>query len=130
MSIEENKAIERRFFEAMNQRSTAAIEQILGANFVDNTPGPGATPDLKGYKQFFATAFTAFPDFHSDIEDMVAEGDKIVTRFTARGTHKGEWAGIAPTGKKITIPGMGLHRIAGGKIVENWAYMDISALMH
>jgi predicted ester cyclase len=80
-------------------------------------------------KQFFAMAHSAFPDFHSTLEDMFAEGDKVVQRFTARGTHKGEWMGIAPTGKQMTCPGIAIHRITGGKIVEGWTSMDMLGVM-
>jgi steroid delta-isomerase-like uncharacterized protein len=126
MSIEENKAIELRFFEeVVNKGELAVIDELFAANFVDHSAPPGIAPDREGYKQFFAMTHSAFPDFHSTLEDMFAEGDKVVQRFTARGTHKGEWMGIAPTGKQITIPGIAIHRIAGGKIVEDWVSMDM-----
>ncbi len=119
MSVEENKAIELRFFEeVVNKGNLAVIDEIVAANFVDRSTLPGVTPDCKGYKQFFAMAHSAFPDFHSTLEDMIAEGDKVVQRFTVRGTHKGEWMGIAPTGKQIEMGGIAVHRLAGGKIVE------------
>jgi predicted ester cyclase len=72
---------------------------------------------------------SALPDFHSTLEDMIAEGDKVAERFTGRGTHKGEWMGIAPTGKQVTIQGMAIHRITDGKIVENWTNMDMLGVM-
>ena len=83
----------------------------------------------EGYKQFFAMTHSAFPDFHSTLEDMFAEGDKVVQRFTARGTHKGEFMGIPPTGKQVTITGIAIHRITGGKIVEDWVNMDMLGMM-
>ena len=126
MSLEENKAIELRFFEeVVNKGNLAVIDEIVAANFVQHDPPPGITADREGMKQFFTTHLSAFPDFHSTLEDMFAEGDKVVQRFTARGTHKGEWMGIAPTGKQVTIPGMAIHRITGGKIVEGWTSMDM-----
>ncbi len=126
MSLEENKAIELRFFEeVVNKGNLAIIDEIVAANFVQHDAPPGLSADREGMKQFFAMAHSAFPDFHSTLEDMFAEGDKVVQRFTARGTHKGEWMGIAPTGKQVTIPGIAIHRITGGKIVEDWAAMDM-----
>ncbi len=130
MSLEENKAIELRFFEeVVNKGNLAVIDELVAANFVDRCALPGVEPDREGYKQFFAMAHSAFPDFHSTLEDMIAEGDKVVQRFTARGTHKGEWMGIAPTGKQIEIGGIAIHRLAGGKIVEDWASMDMLGAM-
>ena len=126
MSVEENKAIERRFFEeVVNKGNLAVLDELLAPNFVDRSGLPGIAPDREGYKQFFAMAHSAFPDFHSTLEDMFAEGDKVVQRFTARGTHKGEWMGIAPTGKQMTVSGIAIHRITGGKIVEGWTSMDM-----
>ncbi len=126
MSLEENKAIELRFFEeVVNKGNLAVIDEIVAANFVQHDAPPGITADREGMKQFFATHHSAFPDFHSTLEDMFAEGDKVVQRFTARGTHKGEWMGIAPTGKQVTISGIAIHRITDGKIVEDWTSMDM-----
>ncbi len=126
MSLEENKAIDLRFFEeVVNKGNLAVMDELFAANFVDHSAAPGISADREGLKQFFAMVYSAFPDFHSTLEDMFAEGDKVVQRFTARGTHKGEWMGIAPTGKQISMPGMAIHRITGGKIVENWVIIDM-----
>ncbi|MFQ5996820.1 MAG: ester cyclase [Dehalococcoidales bacterium] len=130
MSVEENKAIELRFFEeVVNKGNIAVIDELFATNFVDHSVFPGMTADREGAKQFFTMAHTVFPDFHSTLEDMFAEGDKVVQRFTARGTHQGEFMGIAPTGKQVTIPGIAIHRITGGKIVENWVSMDMLGMM-
>jgi len=130
MSVEENKAVEIRFFEeVVNKGNLAVIDELVAATFVDHATFPGAAPDREGYKQFFAAVHSAFPDFHSTLEDMIAEGDKVVQRFTVRGTHKGEWMGIAPTGKQIEVGGIAIHRLAGGKIVEDWASMDMLSMM-
>src|SRR6266702_511433 len=74
-----------------------------------------------GYRQIYTTNVTAFPDCHFTIEDIVTEGDKVVTRFTFRGTHQGDWRGIAPTGKQVTVQGIAILRTASGKVVEEWA---------
>ncbi len=130
MSVEENKAIERRFTEELfNKGNLAAVDELVATNFVAHIGIPGVTPDREGLKQFVTINRTAFPDFHSTIEDIIAEGDKTVQRFTARGTHKGEFMGIPPTGKQVTITGIAIDRIAGGKIVENWVNMDMLGMM-
>ena len=73
--------------------------------------------------------FAAFPDLHETVEDIFAEGDKVVTRFTMRGTHQGELMGIPPTGKQVTMTGMTIHRIVSGKIVEDWVVADFLGMM-
>ncbi len=131
MSVEENKAIERRLTEELwNKGNLAVVDELYATNFVSHGSDiPGVTPDREGYKQFVTMSRTALPDFHTTVEDMFAEGDKVVQRFTARGTHKGEFMGIPPTGKQVTITGIGIHRITGGKIVEDWVNMDMLGMM-
>ena len=131
MSIEENKAIVSRATEEIfNKNNLAVVDELYATNFVSHGSDiPGVTPDREGYKQFVTMSRTALPDFHTTIEDMIAEGDKVVQRFTARGTHKGEFMGIPPTGKQVTITGIAIDRIAGGKIVENWVNMDMLGMM-
>ncbi|HEY83312.1 MAG TPA: ester cyclase [Dehalococcoidia bacterium] len=72
---------------------------------------------------------TGLPDFHSTIEDRIVEGDKVMTRFTVRGTQQGELMGIALTGRQVTLTGIAIHRISGGKIVENWLSMDMLGML-
>lgn len=130
MSTEENEAIERRFFEAMNERNIAALDNLLAAEFVDHSPNPGLTPDRDGTLQFFTMTFAALPDFHSTLEDMIAAGDKVVSRFTAHGTHTGaELMGIPATGKQAAVQGISIHRITDGKIVDNWVSMDMLGML-
>jgi steroid delta-isomerase-like uncharacterized protein len=131
VSVEENKAIVRRATEELfNKNNLAVIEELYATNFVSHgTVTPEVTPDREGYKQFVTMSHTALPDFHTTIEDMIAEGDKVVQRFTGRGTHKDEFMGIPPTGKQVTVTGIAIDRIAGGKIVENWVNMDMLGVM-
>ena len=84
----------------------------------------GVEPDREVYKQEVNSYFVGFPDLQYTIEDMVAEGDKVAVRWTGRGTHKGEFWGVAPTGKEATMRGISIIRIEGGKILEEWAYMN------
>jgi len=128
MSIEENKALARRWNEEIwSKGNLAAVDELLATNFVFNYPAPGLAPDREGYKQTVTMA--SFANIQSVIEDMVAEGDKVAVRWTWRGTHKGEYMGIAPTGKQVTITGISILRIVGGKIVEEWGEMDNLGMM-
>ena len=118
MSTKENKARMRRLFEEVNKGKAAAMAAIDRS--ID------MRGDLKNIKQTISEEFSAFPDLHYTIDDMVAEGDKVATRVTMTGTHKGEFMGIPPTNKKITIRAIFIHRFAGGKIVEE--HVEYSAL--
>ncbi len=130
MSVEENKTIERRYMEEVwTKGNLAAVDELVATNYVDHTPMPGASPDLQGLKQFVTVVTAAFPDWQPTIEDMIAEGDKVVVRFRGSGTHKGEFMGIPPTGKQVTMMAIAIHRIAGGKIVENWLQADMLGMM-
>jgi steroid delta-isomerase-like uncharacterized protein len=123
MSIEENKALARRWNEEIwSKGNLAAVDELLATNFVFNYPAPGLAPDREGYKQTVTMA--SFANIQSVIEDMVAEEDRVAVRWTWRGTHKGEYMGVAPTGKQVTITGISILRIVGGKIVEEWGEMD------
>ena len=131
MTTEENKAIARRWNEEIwSKVNLAAIDELLATNFVFNYPIPGATPDREGYKQTVTEMFGPLADVYSTSEDTVAEGDKVAVRWTWRGTHnKGEYMGVAPTGKQATVTGISILRIVGGKIVEEWGEMDMLGMM-
>ncbi len=130
MSVEENKTIERHYMEEVwTKGNLAAVDEFVATNYVDHNPMPDVSPDLQGLKQFVTVVTAAFPDWHPTIEDMIAEGDKVVVRFRGSGTHKGEFMGIPPTGKQVTMMAIAIHRIAGGKIVENWLQADMLGMM-
>ncbi len=130
MSIEENKPISRRYIEEIiNTKNPTAIDEICSPDYIDHAPFPGMPPNRDGLKQYSEMRAASLPDYHSTIEDIVAEGDKVVLRFTGRGTHRGAMMGIPPTGKQVTIKGIAIHRIANGKVVENWVTMDMLSVM-
>jgi predicted ester cyclase len=130
MSTEENKALVRRFYEeVLNQKNTAAIDQIFDPNFVDHALPPGLPGGIEGTKQFFGIVLTAFPDLHFTVEDMIAEGDKVVARHAGSGTQQGVFLGIPPTGKHVTVTGIDIMRITGGKFVEHWDAVDNLGLL-
>jgi steroid delta-isomerase-like uncharacterized protein len=123
---EENKATSRRFYEELfNRGNLAAAEELVTADFVihdPNIPEQPRGPD--GLKRFVAMYREAFPDIEFTIEDQVAEGENAATRWVARGTHRGELMGIAPTGKRVEVRAFTLHRFSGGRIAEDWAHYD------
>ncbi len=130
MSTEENKAaIRRSWEEVMNKGNLAVADEIMATNYVFHGPGGVEANGPEGFKQFITIFRTAFPDIHCTIHDMVAEGEKVVSHFTLQGTHRGEYMGIAPTGKKVTIVGIVIHRFAGGKEVEATGSYDSLAMM-
>ena len=130
MSVEENKALERRLYEEIYiKKNIAKAEQFFATNWICHPSPPGASPGLEGMKQQHVINSKAIPDMQVKLEDMVAEGDKIACRWTATGTHKGEFMGVPPTNKKITLTGIHIDRIAGGKVVETWNYTDMLGVM-
>ena len=123
MSTEHNKALVRRFIEEVwNQKHLASIDVLVATNYLDHTSGNPPGPE--GLKQFAEAYISAFPDLHTTIEDQVAEGDKVVTRWTSYGTNTGSFFGQPATGKSAMIAGMSIDRIADGKIFESWDALD------
>jgi len=123
-----NKAILRRIVEdGFNKHDNAMIAEIY-PNCVYHSP---ATGDLRGeaYRMYVASVFAAFPDGKWTIEDQLAEGDKVMTRWNFTGTHKGMFKGIAPTGRKVAITGMVIDRVVDGRIVEEWEEFDALGTM-
>jgi steroid delta-isomerase-like uncharacterized protein len=132
MSVEENKAVVRREFEEIfNHRGNLdAAEEIYAPNYVGHEPAFGDIQGVESAKQFAASYRQAFPDLQSTIEDQVAEGDKVVTRFTSRGTHQGESEDFGPpTGNRIEVTGITFEQFADGKIVEDWTNFDALGLL-
>ena len=125
MSVEENKAILNRFFEEIfNKGDLAAADELVARDYVNHDPAPGETPGVEGLKQFAADMRTGFPDILFTIDDQIAEQDRVVTRYTINGTHKGEFAGIPATGKPVTIGLIDIHRVVDGRIQECWLKWD------
>ena len=122
MSAEENMALVRRFFEAQGEGDLDALDEILADDFVDRSLLPSEDPDREGYKRSVAEDHAAFSELRYIVEDQVATDDKVVSRLTIRRIHdRGEFVGIAPTGEEYEATGIVIHRIAGGKIVEEWS---------
>lgn len=127
MSTEENKAIIRRWLdEGWTKRNLAVADELIDSNFTVHGAGGQAVPSgPEGVKQLVIEWRTGFPDGQMIIDDLFAEEDKVVIRMTWRGTHKGEFYGIAPTGKQVNVTSIGIDRVANGKIVEGWGEVDM-----
>ncbi len=126
MSAKEIKALERRFWDDWNKGKAAYMAEIDKICATDVVFHGWFSMDygLEVFKQNCNDNFNAFPDIHWTIDDMIVERDKIVVRYTMTGTHKGEFRGIPPTNKKVTIWGIDIHRFVGGKLVECWSRVD------
>ena len=130
MSTEVNKANLRRFYdEVINKKNRAAIDEFIAPNQVDHAAPRGLPGGIEGAKQTLTMYLTAFPDLHFTVEDLIAEGNKVVARLTARGTQQGAFMGIPSTGKQVTVTAIDINRIAGGKSVEHWLEMDTLGLL-
>ena len=130
MSTEQNKALYRRLTdEAWNAGKLEVLDQILSPDFLDHEEYPGKVPGRDGTKQLIAMTRTAFPDIHTTVDDLIAEGDKVVAISTARGTHRGPYLGMPPTGKPIKLAIIDVFRCANGKIVEHWGLTDALGMM-
>jgi len=129
MSTEENKALVRRYIEELDKGDMAIMEKYFATNCVYHSPGGEAIRGIDGLKKYGSMFHTAFSKMQHIIEDMIAEGDKVVARFTFRATHTGEFRGIAPTDKQVEFPGIAIWCIADGKIVEEWAAFDTLGFM-
>ncbi len=134
MSTEENKALVRRYYEECNAikgnpaKVRAMVDEFFAPDFVGHAPVSGDM-NFEKHKQYRVNQYTALPDLNWIVDDMIAEGDKVVARAAVRGTHKGEYRGIAATERSVSVPGVDIFRIAGGKFVELWSYLDTLGLM-
>ncbi len=128
MSTEENKALARRAYEALNQGNLAAFYEVFSPDFVLHNASM-TIQGLEAYRQWLSMYLAAFPDAQTSVEDVIAEGDTVVVRQTFRGTHKGDLMGIAPTGKQGSFTGIVITRVINGKAVEQWTNYDDLGLL-
>ena len=132
MTTEEYKAVVRREFEELYNKggNLDAAEEIYAPDFVGHEPTTGDIRGVESAKQFAASMRQAFPDLKASIEDQVAEGNKVVTRFSARGTHHGDTEDLGPaTGNRVGITGVTTVRVSGGKVAESWDHYDALGMM-
>ena len=130
---EENKALARRSWEVVAQGSLDTLEDALAQVYADGFilhEAGDVFVGIQGLAQFVSMMRSALPDLRITIEDDISEGDKVVTRWIAQGTHQGELMGAAPTGNQVTATGITVHRIEEDKIVEEWSNWDALGMMH
>ena len=126
---EANKAVAKRLYESINAGRLEIVDEVVAENFVEHERFPGVEPNREGVRQMFEMMRNAFPDFQMTIEDMIAEGDRVFIRALMAGTHKGEFLGMAPTGKRIAVPFADFVRLEAGRVVEHWGVTDSGAMM-
>jgi predicted ester cyclase len=134
MGTETNKAIARRWHTDLwgggsLAAALAATDDLVAADFVDHASPPGLAPGSAGLKQQLEIFYRGLPDIYSIADDLIAEGDKVVVRWHGGGTQTGEFFGMPPTGRKATITGVHIFRIANGKIVQHWGNSDDLGMM-
>jgi steroid delta-isomerase-like uncharacterized protein len=120
----ENKEIAERFEMATAAADLAAIDDLCDPDLVDHNASADQTPGLSGFKDMLAAISVSFPDLRSTVHHVIGEGDLVATHWTLRGTHQGEFMGVAPTGRTVTVEGMNVYRFAGGRITEMWTQLD------
>ena len=131
MSVEQDKALVRRFVEEIfNRGNMSVVDEVFAPDFVEHEELPAGIPsNREGVVQLTTMLRSAFPEFNATIDDIIAEGDKVVIRMTWRGTQEGEFLGIPPTGKSISIGVIDIIRMADGKAVEHWGQMDSMGML-
>lgn len=129
MSEKYKTAAKNLIEKGFNQKDMAAFETYFSPMLVDHALPPGLPEGFEGRKMFYSAFLAAFPDIHVHIEDLFSEGDKLVTRWSAHGTHDGELMGIPPTGKQASVSGIAIDRFENGQSVEHWEIFDQLGLM-
>jgi steroid delta-isomerase-like uncharacterized protein len=132
MGLEENKAVVRRFVEEVQSKHRLdLVDELFDPDYIDHAV-PAGTPPAQGtgyFKQFYTKMLRAFPNMQGTIHDQIAEGDKVTTRKTFRGTHRGEFMGIPPTGKEVELLIIDIFRVTRGKLAEHWGAWDRLSLL-
>ncbi|MHB8648317.1 MAG: ester cyclase [Thermomicrobiales bacterium] len=129
MSATDTKALYRRLLDALNRNDLDAAAALTAEDAVNHAPMPGEPPGIAGLRYRMGMMRTAFPDFRFTAEEIIAEGDKVVTRGDLTGTNSGSFAGMPPTGKRVTVSYIDMVRFADGKLAEHWGQMDQLGVM-
>jgi steroid delta-isomerase-like uncharacterized protein len=128
MSTELNKSVVRRLIEELNWGNLSIADELIAPTYIDHFASPHAAGP-EGFKETITWFRTAFPDLYWTVEDLFASEDRVTIRVIARGTHKGELMGIAPTGKSVTVNAIAIYRVAEGKIADAWVSRDLLGLL-
>jgi len=130
-SVETNVQVVRRFWDGFNAHDLAVWDEVCAAEFINHDPGlPTPDADLPTIKHTIGGLLAAFPDMQSSEDDLVADMDTVVVRRTMRGTHRGAFMGISPTGASVTFSGIWFARLAAGRLREQWVGFDALGLLH
>jgi predicted ester cyclase len=127
---EANEALVRRRFAELDKRNFAILDELFDPSYVLHFAGAAAPLDLEATKRFYGLLYAAFPDLRHTIVEQVSAGDKVVTRWTARGTHRGEWMGVPAAGGRVAFTGINIYTIAGGKFTASHVNWDMLGLAH
>jgi predicted ester cyclase len=128
VTSDRNKALAHRYWdEVINKGKVAVLDEIIAADYLQHHVG--LPPGLAGLRKFVEASIAAFPDQHSTVDDILADGDRVITRTTIRATHTGPFRGIAPTGRPIAVEVIDIWRVEGGKLKEHWGVFDNLAFM-
>lgn len=127
---EENKALARRVVEEVwNRGNVAVVDETFAHDYTEHNPRPGQDVGIDGYKGGVVMMRSAFPDLHLDVQDVIAEGDRVAIRYTLQGSHEGDLMGLPPSGNRVSSDGMVFARVQGGKIVERWGVQDMLTML-
>ena len=130
MSLTDNKDIIRRYYNDMwNRWDMAVADEIIAEDITFRGSLAVTVQARDGFKQYVDLVRSAFPDFHNAIDDLIAEGDRVVARLTYSGTHQGELFGVAPTGRQVTYAGVAIFHIANGQVIDGWVMGDTLGVM-
>jgi steroid delta-isomerase-like uncharacterized protein len=124
-AADENKKLYLRLAdEVLTKKNLAVIEELIASDFTEHVGGEARHIGIEGFRAARARRNAAFPDWTVTVDDIIAEGDKVVARATGQGTHLGEYLGIPPTGKRVTVGWIAIYRVAHGKFAEHWQNID------
>lgn len=130
MASEENKLLLKRFVEeAINKKNLDALDGLVAENFVEHVPFPGQGPGRDGLRHALSMFLSAFPDIHWSVDEQIAEGEKVVSRFTWTGTHRGDFMGIPPTGNSVKVWGVAIDVVKGTTFSESRIILDTVGLL-
>jgi steroid delta-isomerase-like uncharacterized protein len=128
--VKANQSLVRRRFSQLDKKDFSVLDELFDPSYVLHFSGMPEPMNLQTTKQLYTMLYSAFPDLHHTIDEQIGAGNKVVTRWTARGTHQGDWMGIPPTGKRVTLHGINIYTLRRGKLSESHVNWDILGLLH
>lgn len=122
------RLVQRLYSEVFVKWNLEVVDELVAPDFIGHEMPPGTPPGPQGFRQFYGILRAAFPDLQLTVEDMIAEGDRVVVRWRSRATHKGVFRGIPPTGRDASTTGIAIYRLSKGKVLERWVEVDMLGL--